>query len=147
MVRTHHSKVGLQWKMQLLRLKKNLGSVHLLNQMHKWNYLQTPLIDRNFSCFDIGEVPRSHGKLNWNWLSFLPFISFLNNVNYKRYHKVASSKPVYYPILISLSQRSQYLRIKFLLHKQFENAWVCNFTVTTHQNNNSMFTFFIYSLW
>ena len=26
------------------------------------------------SCFDIGEVPRSHGKLNWKWLSFLPFI-------------------------------------------------------------------------
>ena len=26
------------------------------------------------SCFDIGEVPRSHGKWNWNWLYFLPFI-------------------------------------------------------------------------
>ena len=25
------------------------------------------------SCFDIGEVPRSPGKGNWNWLSFLPF--------------------------------------------------------------------------
>ena len=26
------------------------------------------------SCFDIGEVPRSPGKWNWNWLYFLPFI-------------------------------------------------------------------------
>ena len=26
------------------------------------------------SCFDIGEVPRSPGKGNWNWLYFLPFI-------------------------------------------------------------------------
>ena len=29
---------------------------------------------KNVSCFDIGEVPRSPGKWNWNWLSFLPFI-------------------------------------------------------------------------
>ena len=29
---------------------------------------------KNISCFDIEEVPRSHGKLNWNLLSFLPFI-------------------------------------------------------------------------
>ena len=26
------------------------------------------------SCFDIGEVPRSPRKWNWNWLYFLPFI-------------------------------------------------------------------------
>ena len=26
------------------------------------------------SCFDIGEVPRSPEKRNWNWLYFLPFI-------------------------------------------------------------------------
>ena len=31
--------------------------------------------EKNFvSCFDIGEVPRSPGKRNWNWLYFLPFI-------------------------------------------------------------------------
>ena len=29
---------------------------------------------RNVSCFDMGEVPRSPGKWNWNRLSFLPFI-------------------------------------------------------------------------
>ena len=26
------------------------------------------------SCFDIGEVSRSPGKWNWNWLYFLSFI-------------------------------------------------------------------------
>ena len=29
---------------------------------------------RIVSCFDIGESPRSPGKLNWNRLSFLTFI-------------------------------------------------------------------------
>ena len=27
-----------------------------------------------YSCFDMGEVPRSPSKQNWCWLSFLPFI-------------------------------------------------------------------------
>ena len=31
-----------------------------------------------FLCFDIGEVPRSLGKFNWNRLSFLPFIFIFN---------------------------------------------------------------------
>ena len=34
------------------------------------------------------------------------------------YRKVASSRPVYYSILDSFGQRSQYIRIKFPLHKQ-----------------------------
>ena len=38
------------------------------------------------------------------------------------YRKVASSRPVYYSILNSLCQRSQYISIKFLLHKQSENS-------------------------
>ena len=41
------------------------------------------------------------------------------------YRKVASSSLVYYWILNSLGQRSQYISIRFPLHKQFENAWVC----------------------
>ena len=42
--------------------KRNLGPVHM--QRRK----------KIISCFDIGEVPRSPGKWNWNRLSFLPFI-------------------------------------------------------------------------
>ena len=43
--------------------------------MNKWDYLRSPIIEKYFiSCFDIGEVPGSPGKLNWNLLSFLPFI-------------------------------------------------------------------------
>ena len=55
--------------------KKILGPVHLLPKTDKWDYLRSPIIEFFFvSCFDIGEVPRSPGKWNWNWLYFLPFI-------------------------------------------------------------------------
>ena len=37
------------------------------------------------------------------------------------YRKVASSRPVYYSILNSFGQRSQYISIKFPFHKQSEN--------------------------
>ena len=39
-----------------------------------WDY-PSPIIELFFvSCFDIGEVPRSPWKWNWNLLYFLPFI-------------------------------------------------------------------------
>ena len=41
------------------------------------------------------------------------------------YCKVVSSRPVYYSILETFGQRSQYISIKFPLHKQSENPWVC----------------------
>ena len=41
--------------------------------------------------------------------------------NLTDYRKVASSRPVYYPILNSFGQSSQYIRLKFSLHKQSEN--------------------------
>ena len=42
-----------------------------------------------------------------------------------RYRKVPSSRPVYYSILETFDQRSQYISIKFPLHKHFKSAWVC----------------------
>ena len=55
--------------------KKVLGPVHLLTKMDKWDYLRCPIIEKKIvPCFDIGEVPKSPGKWNWNWLYFLPFI-------------------------------------------------------------------------
>ena len=52
-----------------------IGPVHLLPKTDKWDYCQSRIIAFFFvSCFDIGEVPRSPGKWNWNWLYFLPFI-------------------------------------------------------------------------
>ena len=62
--------------MQLLTSqKKILGPVHRHPKTDKWDYLGSPIMKKNFvSCFDIGEVPRSPGKRNWNWLYFLPFI-------------------------------------------------------------------------
>ena len=41
------------------------------------------------------------------------------------YRKVASNTPVYYSILNSFGKRSQYISIKFPLHKQSENLWMC----------------------
>ena len=46
----------------------------------------------------------------------------LQDLNYR---KVASSRPVYYSILELLGQRSQYIRIKFPLHKPSENLKMC----------------------
>ena len=41
------------------------------------------------------------------------------------YHKVASSRPVYYSFLELFDQRSQYISIKFHLHKPSENLKMC----------------------
>ena len=52
-----------------------LGPVHLHPKTNKWDYLRGPIMKKKMvSCFDIGEVPRSPGKGNWNSLYFLPFI-------------------------------------------------------------------------
>ena len=40
-------------------------------------------------------------------------------------HKVVSNRPVYYSILELFGQRSQYISIKFLLHKPSENLKIC----------------------
>ena len=61
--------------MQLLTFLKKFRSFHQPTKTDKWDYLWCPIIEIFFlSCFDIGEVPRSPGKWNWNRLSFLPFI-------------------------------------------------------------------------
>ena len=55
--------------------KNFLGPVHLHPKTDKWDYLRSPIMKKKIvSCFDIGEVPRSPGKWNWNWLYFLPII-------------------------------------------------------------------------
>ena len=55
--------------------KKFLGPVHLHPKTDKWDYLRSPIMKKKIvSCFDIGAVPRSPGKRNWNWLYFLSFI-------------------------------------------------------------------------
>ena len=67
----------------------------------------------------------------------------------RTYRKVASSRPVYYSILELFGQRSQYIRIKFPLHKPSENSWVCywpkqstarNFTIHLSQIWNTVAT-------
>ena len=60
--------------------------------------------------------------------SIVEYCAFENDfdiVSSNKYRKVASSRPVYYSILELLGQRSQYIRVKFALHKPSENPWVC----------------------
>ena len=52
-------------------------------------------------------------------------------LNFK-YHKVASSRPVYCSILELLGQRSEYIRIKFSHHKPSENPWGLLLTETVY---------------
>ena len=68
-------------------------------------------------------APRSTKRFHFvGFTSTLPQ-KFLKNFErrkpdvFKMYHKVASSRPAYYSILNSFSQRSQYISIKFPLHK------------------------------
>ena len=59
------------------------------------------------------------------WSLYKTYKMGWNRLSSSIYRKVASSRPVYYSILNSLGQRSEYISIKFPLHKQSENAWVC----------------------
>ena len=48
------------------------------------------------SCFDIGEVPRSPGKRNWNWLFFLPFIFTFEQGGWEGVQKIKTCAYVIY---------------------------------------------------
>ena len=51
--------------------------------------------EKNFvSCFDVGELPRSPWKRNWNWLYFLPFIFTLEQCVYSLFLKYLFFKPL-----------------------------------------------------
>ena len=55
--------------------KNFIGPVHLLPRTDKWDYIRSSIIEKKIvSCFDIGEVPKSPGKWNWNLLYFFPSI-------------------------------------------------------------------------
>ena len=91
-------------------------------------YLKQPLT--YLVNFNYG-VKSSH-ICNWCLVSFQPnytqiiiTLYLFNPILETIYHKVGSSRPVYYSILDLLGQRSQYIRIRFPLHKQSENPWMC----------------------
>ena len=77
-------------------------------------------------------LPNSDTYLNSEPISFYwrghahnRMIKIYEGSSFLSYLKVASSRPVYYSILNSLGIRSQYISIKFPLHKDAENAYVC----------------------
>ena len=55
-------------------------------------------------------------------LQYLDSTLLTNQINHC---KVVSSRQVYYLILDTFGQRSQYISIKFPLHKWSENRWMC----------------------
>ena len=63
----------------------------------------------------------------WSWDNSVSPIDAKNSFSFfvHTVKSVASSRLVYYSILNSFGQRSQYISIKFPLHKQSENTWVC----------------------
>ena len=99
----------------LIRPLWRLRRIPLL-QTHKWMacvYLCTVIQSKKYSWISYWNI---NSKISPKCIDlFLKLI----------YHKVASSRPVYYSILDSLGQRSQYIIIKFPLHKQSENPWMC----------------------
>ena len=58
-------------------------------------------------------------KYQSNWI-------ILELENKSKYSKVMNSRPGYYSILDPFVQRSQYISIKFSLHKQSENPCACS---------------------
>ena len=65
------------------------------------------------SCFDIGEVPRSPGKWNWNWLYFLPFIfTFEQGAKGEQRTTKATLKQVNYKIDLKVTKINTQLSIR-----------------------------------
>ena len=82
--------------------------------------------------FVIGQTKQIVYPLPLATIKSLPKYQFLPNqvsTSYAKkvfyYSKVSCSRPVYYSIFDNFVQRSQYVSIKILLHKQSENPWIC----------------------
>ena len=89
-------------------------------------------------------VPKSFWNRIWTWI-LVHFHQLIVN-----YCKVTSSRPfyrstrlVYNSILNSLGQRSQYISIKFTLHKQSENPFMCYYPRQSTAHDFTVGNFFI----
>ena len=99
----------------LIRPLWRLRRIPLL-QTHKWMacvYLCTVIQSKKYSWISYWNI---NSKITPKCIDL-----FLRLI----YHKVVRIRPVYYSILDSLDQRSQYISIKFPLHKQSENPKMC----------------------
>ena len=79
-------------------------------------FFPTWLLDRWESTINLKNSSAKYFQNSFKWSYFSPHLI---------YRKVASSRLVYYSILESFGQRSQYISIKFPLHKESENPWTC----------------------
>ena len=97
-----HQQLGSLWRQSVAR--KSTG----VDEFPVYYYYQSDL--------SILWFPASHHHQEHNGVKL-----FLKS----SYFKVTSSRPVDYSILETFGQRSQYISIKFPLHKHSESAWVC----------------------
>ena len=93
--------------------------------------LYSPIIDFFFvSCFDIGEVPRSPWKWNWNLFYFLPSIltfeqcGSTSKCNSKSPHKNCEAilKVIFRRLNITYSLHGRAIRQPFNLHPDFRES-------------------------
>ena len=127
------SKIGRKWTLIALNGPLLLGWMCLLIPAYKtditnpyWFYvgrILTGLGTGGFAAVGpvyISEVTETSIRGSIGTESLQPF----DTINLSTYCKVTSSRLRYYSILDSFSQTSQYIRIKFALHKQSVNPWV-----------------------
>ena len=77
-----------------------------------------------------------------NGVHLSPFKIWISVWAFKlKYRKVESSRPVYYSILDPLGQTSQYISIKFLIHKQSENMKMCYYSRVRNKRTPMLINF------
>ena len=99
------------WPITILVIDFHQSMIHHLNTHLHLVILQQLELGKFFGCIFKRD---SLWALLRIWFVVIVLSKFI-------YRKVASSRPVYYSILDSLDQRSQYISIKFPLHKHSEN--------------------------
>ena len=127
------SKIGRKWTLIALNGPLLLGWICLLIPAYKTDIttpnlfyigrILTGLGTGGFATVGpvyISEVTETSIRGSIGTESLQPF----DTINLSTYCKVTSSRLRYYSILDSFSQTSQYIRIKFALHKQSVNPWV-----------------------
>ena len=94
--------------------------VLLINKVHWFVEFLAGLTVNTLQIFTPVGWHNSHGNAIVPILCLRQYINLM--VRYSMYHKVASSRPVYYSILEHLGKRSHYISIKFPLHKPSGSA-------------------------
>ena len=100
----------------------SFGPRHIWAPTYFWALRYFPNFSNFFKSFKFNyKISKSRCFLSHRGISYKKSSFYM----IYRYCKVGSSRPVYYSILNYFGQMSQYISIKFTLHKQSENSWIC----------------------